>query len=233
MKKRSLLICVGSAVLLLGLWSSAAAQSTITFGNASVFGGDPHDGYGGNYGVGFYTGTVTTNGTTTSAIFICDDFLHSITQGQSWSATGSNSSSIGSVRFDASQITNPDLVNAGITTQQEYNMIGYLVTQLLTAPSSQWQYISWAIWSITDGAWHANGCTSNCTETSWYQTYVQSWVMAALNNDNTTYSFTIWTPTGSKGQEFFMLPESTLLAELLLMGMFIAFTKRRVAGTRT
>lgn len=212
--------------LLLGCSLAAAGQSTIQFNNASVYGGDPGDGYGSIFGVGLYQGTV--NGS--SALFVCDDFVHDIVNGQSWSANGTSMSNA-SGRFQASAITNPD-VKGKVTTQQEYNMVGYLVSLLQSSPTSQWQYISWAIWSITDGVWHTRGCTTNCTETAWYINHVQALVLAALAHDNQTYSFTIWTPTGGSGQEFIQLPESALLAELLMMFSFVGFAswKRSRAG---
>lgn len=198
--------------------AGAAAQSTIVFNNASVFGGDPA--YG-SFGVGIYNGTVNGVG----AQFICDDFLHDIVNGNTWSAWQNSTNPVtggpDGNRFVATNITNPQLTGLGLTTQQEYNMIGYLVTQILTGPSSQWQYLSWAIWSITDGAWHQKGGCTTC-EDAWYQTNVAPLVAAALAHDGTTYNFTVWTPTGTLGQEFLQVAESSLTAELLTqIGVFL------------
>jgi hypothetical protein len=215
MKTSSILLVLGLAVLLC-FSAGAVAQSTIVFSNAPVFGGDPA--YG-SFGVGIYNGSVNGVG----AQFVCDDFLHDITGGDFWSAwqnsTNPVNGGLNDNRFGPATITNPDLTGMGLTQQQEYNMIGYLVTQILTGPSTQWQYLSWAIWSITDGAWESK--TVPGSEDNWYTTNVAPLVAAALLNKNTLYNFTVWTPTANIGQEFLQVAESSLTAELLTqIGVF-------------
>lgn len=168
-----------------------------------------NDTYDGAY-VGIYRGLVGNSKTLTN--FVCDDYLHTIHGGMSWSAYVNSSNPPTGDEFSPGSITDPDVT--GITQQlQEYNMITWLVEQIFLDPSNskgQWGAFSGAIWSITDDAW-ANGNDPTKGESDLYTktTYggltAQEEVLAALGhaNDTTLPVFTVFTPTGSTGQEFY------------------------------
>jgi len=78
-----------SLVAVLVLAMPALAQTAViqfhTVGTVGVYNG---------YYAGVYKGTVTINGQTTNANFICDDFLTDINNGQSWDANINNSQGV-------------------------------------------------------------------------------------------------------------------------------------------
>ena len=210
MKGRFFVAFLGFAAVLGLAVASYAGDVTIKFTNPKSA---PHNTYGGFY-VGIYLGTV--NGAQTE--FVCDDFLHDIVGSQQWSAVpGSTNPVSGGVEFSPGSITNPDLPS-GLTQQDEYNMITYLADQIFADQdnsNAQWGYLSWAIWSITDGAWNYDGGT-------YYTNPVKTYVQDALNNALTNNGdLNVYTPDPNKdGQEFLSpVPEA---GSVLLLGIFLA-----------
>ena len=192
MKGRFLALTLSFAALT-GLSGTAVAgpltPGTITF--------QATDGvaYGGDY-VGIYLGTV--NGGPGITDFICDDFDHEISTGESWTATvGSTNPVTPNVRFGPADITNPDLIGQVSTVQQDYNMITYLANQIYADPTNSkgdWGYLSWAIWSINSDSWNS----------PYYTIQVQAFETDALQHENDDNGdLTVYTPaTGQPGQEF-------------------------------
>ena len=227
----------------------AGSQTVIIqFNNVS-----PYDGvYGGGY-AGIYTGTV--NGQ--AATFICDDFINEITYGQSWDANVNSSQGVtqngnDNVRYAPSNqgqydISNPYLLGLGLTQQQEYNMISWLVEQILNDPNNadgNWASYAGAIWSTADGGWKVSSYTqlNGGTETAQY--FVQQAYENAVVNAVPVPTYTVYTPNGHSctgcnslnGQEFFSpnviaTPEPPLAvilgADLLLLGMAVVLLRCR------
>jgi len=171
---------------LLGAAISASATSTpvIQFNNIN-----PNDGVYADAYAGIYDGTV--NGVQTQ--FICDDFLNDITNGQSWYAnanTNNLSTNTEPVRylggltgqFDSGEyyMSNPNLApgstmngvtipsgqGGGITQQEEYNMISWLVSQMFADQNNgdgNWASMAGAIWSIADDGWNNGSGGFSCS----------------------------------------------------------------------
>jgi len=209
-----------ASVLGLILWATPAFSGTVSIHFAGPVNA-PNNTYGGVY-VGLYQGTV--NNVTTN--FVCDDFLHGINEGQNWTANVGNATpnSVSSTaEFSWSDVSNPDLkslVGAGnsLSPSQLYSMIIYLAEQIFNDPTNskgQWAYLSWAIWSITDGAWQYK---------AYYTATVKDDITSAFNameNGTVTGSLIVYTPCpASTGQEFLGTPEpaTTLLLCLALLG---------------
>jgi len=201
MKRRLGILVLGVAVVF-GLETTAfGGNVTITFTkNTASYGG---------VGVGIYQGSV--NGGPTLAQFVCDDFLHGISNNQSWTASvGSTNPTSSGLRFGPSNVSNPLLTGQSLTQQEIYNMVTYLALQIFSDPTNShgnWGYLSWAIWSITDGAWN----------NPYYTSQVSSFVQAALaRKDTNNGDLVVYTPvSGQPGQEFLSTPEP---GSILLMG---------------
>jgi len=256
-RRFSILLLGMVAALVLARPTFAQSTSLVIFNTVPSYEG-VYDGY---YG-GLYQGTV--NGVATN--FVCDDFLTDINYGQSWNAYNNNSSSVGpgtggtqgggntagspgtGVRYaptalyndDIYVISNPQLKGLGLTQQQEYNMIGWLVGQIFSDPTNQqghWGSLAGAIWSIADDGWN-NGSgqfnssylSANCP--SWAPncgTTAQEYVQEALAHDNSASNFAIYTPEGyctslgcinsaNNGQEFWAQTPEPAAITLLAWG---------------
>jgi len=193
---------------------------------------DPSAIYNGFY-AGIYNGLL--NGK--PATFICDDYLHEIGSGTSWQASVNSNNPPTGDRFNPSTNTNPLLLKdsnneysgSSLTSQQEeYNMITWLVVQIISDPTDknhEWAALSGAIWSITDtawGQWDSDGDSytynSNYTKKGGKGYSAYDYVGMALSNKDDTNlpKFTVYTPTGTYGQEFYGTPEA---ATTLLLGL--------------
>jgi len=235
-----------AAVLVGACFASRAFAGTavIQFNNVSSYDGV----YDGAYS-GVYYGTV--NGQ--SATFICDDFVNDITYGQSWDANVNSNQNVGganNVRYLGSggtgtyYINNPNLTpgstyafqglpSGGLSQQQEYNMISWLVEQMLNDTNNHdgnWASYAGAIWSTADDGWNNGSGGFNAfylnqnggTETAQY------FVQEALGHDNDTNlpTYAVYTPNGlscsgcsNNGQEFFSpVPENWSFTDSL--GLF-------------
>jgi len=176
-RRFSILFVSVVAVLVLAM-SASGQEVQITFTNPV---NAPNNTDGGVY-VGLYQGYINNN-RSTPTYFVCDDFLHDISEGQSWNAKSGITNPVSStVEFSWSNVTNYDLqqwvtgtgtydghADLGLTSvlnvQQMYSMITYLADQIFADPtnsSGQWGNLSFAIWSTTDSAWAS--CEPYCTE---------------------------------------------------------------------
>lgn len=245
--KRLFLTLVVSLVAALALATPALAATIIKFNSSSSY----DKGYDGS-NAGVYLGTV--NGQNTQ--FICDDFINEIQAGQSWYAyNNTNSPNVSTgptgVRYAPTgygqyNISNPDLapaVNAGLTQQQEYNMIAWLVGKIFSDPTNQnlnWASEAGAIWSIADGGWSGTcsgvgpyNCsylsTNNDTSGLTTKTYVQD---ALAYKDTSFPKYNVYTPYAGpncgqgnnpscNGQEFWA--ETPEAATPLLLGLATIF----------
>jgi len=168
-----------------------------------------------------YYGTV--NGVANTLI-VCDDFVHEVYPGESWTANVTNFSDLSGVRFQSPA--------AGVTLA--YEQAGWLLGQLMSAPASQTGNISFAIWAIFEP-------TATEADSGWTTgaNSAASWLAAAedptLDASFTTAEFSnisILTPTDSgpgSAQEYltivptpeprtFMLLAAGLLSLLLISG---------------
>jgi len=237
--------------------SFATSTSLIQFNTVSQYDGV----YDGDY-AGIYLGTVTQNGQTTQAQFICDDFISEITYGQSWNAYNNtnNPLSQGSqgVRYAPSgqsqyDMSNPNLIqgsgmtlagvpSSGLSQQQEYNMIAWLVGQLFSDTNNHdgnWASLAGAIWSTADGGWNDGhgGFNSSYLGTNGGTETAQWYLEQALTHQNDNLpNYNVYTPFAApncgqpnqpscNGQEFFSpAPEAatTMLLSLSLLsaGLF-------------
>jgi len=173
-----------SLVVALFLATPTFAQEILFTGAAS---GDP--GYGPESGsAGVYNGYVLTGGQPISTNFVCDDYNHTIGGGQNWSVTVTQYAVQGvssGVEFDAlpngleadeglgsgapsgnTNLSNADFKTGGsignITIATEYDMIAWLVTEILDNPSATANNAAYngAIWAITDDGWNTGDYTS-------------------------------------------------------------------------
>jgi hypothetical protein len=222
-------------VLLALLLASAASASTITFNSASV--------YAYNFGVGVYQGTVgdaNTNDNAVPASFVCDDFWTDISAGQSWQATVGNTDPAVGLLFSA-PASEPFLEAHGpFTTQQDYDMVGYLANEIFANPTGpNVAAYSFAIWSVNDPAAYtaAQGVGGGFGSTvlsdmqaAYYATY----------NGHDPANLIVYTPTGCTGyncdaQEFLAqapvpeLPTGAMLSGLALLGLAYSNARRKFA----
>jgi hypothetical protein len=138
MKNRVLGLVGITLVALLCFALPAFGQDNIYF-NGSYSGDVYSGGPDGSVGTGFYGGSI--NGTNT--VFVCDDYGHDISAGETWKANGVNAASLTST-------TGLQFASIGLGG---YTELAYLVNQMFTtSPNSANQSaISQAIWYITGG----------------------------------------------------------------------------------
>ncbi len=192
-KRLTILSCL-SALLLFGFSATAVADTinlTLTGVNGAV--------HGGVY-VNPYFGTI--NGGPQVAI-VCIDFDHSVSIGQSWTATVSTFADLSQVRFQGA--TPAD-------TLRMYQEAAWLSIQLSSHPADLGN-ISFAIWAIF---------SSNALNSSGFTQGAQYWLTLAQNQTYTAGQFSnfrILTPTatGSNSpQEYVtMVPEPS---SMILLG---------------
>jgi len=158
--------------------------------------------FNGDY-AGLYDGKV--NGVKTE--FVCDDFLHNISGGESWTANVNSSAPVNpdpttGNRFGPGTINNPLLTVLNLTQQEEYNMITWLVEQIFADPSNsnhQWGAYQGAIWAITDSAWQDGDYTA-----SYGGLTAKGEVIAAEAYKDVPAARIVYTPAeGQPGQEFY------------------------------
>lgn len=148
-----------------------------------------------------YNGTVTYNGSTfnASSTIICDDYAHNIVNGESWTTTGMQASTltaanIGETRFGST---------IGVTGYAE---VANLVTQMLSTSSLQQQAdLSAALWWITSGGTKSgstytySGVTLDANAAALLSAVLNtssSSLLAALAKDTNLW---ILTPTAGQG----------------------------------
>jgi len=194
--KNRFAILVASLVVAVA-FAAPASAGTLVFTGAPVSAG--------GVGVGLYNGTY--NGI--SMKFVCDDFKDHISTPETWEA------SVGTVApwsppagyyFHGSDVLNPFMTSVDgdgdsvdgtnnaktYTDQQVYNMVAYLATQIYHSPTSEWGYLSFAIWGLTDGAYTDPYYVAN------EDTHIDGYLTAAYNAvvvNNKTFVATIYTPT--------------------------------------
>jgi len=148
-----------------------------------------------------YNGTVTYGGSTFNAgsTIICDDYSHNVVNGESWTATGMQASTL-----TGSNITDTRFGSTiGVTGYAE---VANLVSQMLSTGNSQQQAdLSAAIWWITSGGtkvgstYSFNGVTLDANAASLLSAVLStssSTLLAALAKDTNLW---ILTPTAGQG----------------------------------
>jgi len=158
---------------------------------------------------------------------VCDDFMSSVVNGESWSAVTS---------------TYPSLSNVKFSGLAQYEEVGYLVQQMFANISNPTAvgYISWAIWDIFTPGVSANDPYGTLTASQ--QTQINSWLTKAQNNYSTgNYSnLVVYTPIpgsqipGTMGtpQEYIGIvpapePSTMLLVALGIAGLFVLSCSKR------
>ena len=136
---------------------------------------------GSNVMGGVYVGPYNFTVGGQSMQLVCDDFLSTVVNGESWTAVTSTYPSLSNVKF------------SGLV---QYEEIGYLVQQMfanITNPAVV-GYISWAIWDVFSPGVSASDPYG--TLTSAQQTQIGSWLTKATNNYSTgNYSnLVVYTP---------------------------------------
>lgn len=232
---------IGLAALLFALpalGQSNGSTFTVTFSstdNSIIVG----DGYADPY-----NGTVSYNGSivNSNGLIICDDYSHNITNGQTWSATG----------MQASTLTDSNVGNTRFGSA--INLIGYaevasLVTQMLGTTNKQQQAdLSAAIWWITTGGtksgtgtYSFNGITLNTNAASLLTAVLNTGstaLLAALAKDTNLWILTPADGSSASPQEMWMsVPEGgAALLYLLLAGGCcfgaITFSARKGCATQ-
>jgi hypothetical protein len=178
--------------------------------------------------VGAYTATI--NGVSTQVV--CDDYADDSYLNESWNASVTNSSSLGSTKWQS---------------PSGYNEAAWLITQMMKS-SNQTTVgeIQYAIWGIFDSSAITNLTNFNTT----YGQAAQGWINMAAANSNT--NFLVYTPvagtatcgggpcpTSGPPQEFLVVPapESpfliTLAGYMLGLALITVFLRRRIVWTRS
>ena len=190
------------------------------------------DNAGSNVMGGVYVGPYNFTVGGQSMQLVCDDFLSTVINGESWNAVTSTYPSLSNVKF------------SGLV---QYEEIGYLVQQMWANIGNPTVvgYISWAIWDV-----FSPGVSSSDpygTLTSAQQTQINGWLDRAVNNYSTgNYSnLIVYTPiAGSQlpsnmgsPQEYIGIvpapePSTVLLLTLGIAGLLILsrFKKFRLAA---
>lgn len=148
-----------------------------------------------------YNGTVTYSGSTFNAgnTIICDDYNHNIVNGESWTATGMQASTLTAANIDDVRFGSA----IGVTGYAE---VADLVSQMLSTGNKQQQAdISSAIWWITSGGaksgstYSFNGVTLDANAVALLTAVLNtssSTLLAALAQDTNLW---ILTPTAGQG----------------------------------
>jgi hypothetical protein len=189
-----------------------------------------------------YSGTVSYNGSivNSNGLIICDDYSHNIYNGENWSATGMQASTltvgnVGNTRF------------GGTTTGLiMYAEVASLVTQMLGTTNNQQQAdLSAAIWWITSAGakngstYSFNGVTLDANATVLLNAVLNTTpaaLLAALAKDTNLWILTPTDGSSTSPQEMWMsVPEGgTALLYLLLAGVCcfgaITFNARKGVG---
>ncbi len=227
MYRRCGLAIAATLLLALGLAATAFAGTvTITFTSASSY-DNTYDGF---Y-AGIYNGYVNN----TPAQFVCDDFLTEIGDGQMWSAYSNINNPVSSgptgVKYTGSTggfpISNPQLVGLGLTQQQEYNMVTWLVQQIFNDPTNSkgdWGALGGAIWAITDGGWNNSDYTGTVYGSGAYSMTAYDAVQNSLAYMNASSAlYHVYTPTVyADGQEFFSPTSAAEPSVALLLILSVA-----------
>lgn len=200
---------------------------------------------GNSYG-GVYTSPyfATVNGVATTVI--CDDFGTDSYIGEKWTANVSTVSNPTTAKFSASNVqqsTNPTTGFTGLgslTTQQAYDAVASLATQLLGVSSSSQQAIilSYAIWEVFD----FSGVESQLGSTNSVFLAAYADAEAALKSSYTGGEYSnvlIYTSTTGTPQEFISVgtvstpeaPSPVILAiDLFALGIIVLLFRRRKLG---
>ena len=158
---------------------------------------------------------------------VCDDFLSTVVNGETWNAVTS---------------TYPTLSNVKFSGLVQYEEIGYLVQQMfanITNPTVV-GYISWAIWDVFDPGVSSHDPYGTLTSTQ--QAQINSWLTQASNSYSTgDYSnLMVYTPVAGSQvpfgagppQEYIGIipapePSTVLLVAFGLAGLLIlAYSKK-------
>ena len=148
-----------------------------------------------------YTGTVTYNGSNFNAnnLIICDDYSHNVVNGENWTTTGMQASTLTASNITATRFGSTIGVNG-------YAEVANLVTQMLSTGNQQQQGdLSAAIWWITSGGTKSgntytfNGVTLDANAAALLSAVLNtssSTLLAALAKDTNLW---ILTPTAGQG----------------------------------
>jgi len=218
MTRRFSVVLMGAVVVLfLALPAFAQTTAVIQFLNADgddtygPTGPEGPDGQMETADAGIYSGTIGH----TAVDIICDDAIHNIGANDYWQATALSPGSA-STYFHPSNINNPDLVAGAYTNSpvpssisqaQMYDMLGWLVTQILsnTTTTAQKAALNGAMWSITDDGWndgsgneaaaYTGGGSANHPVTDSAQYYVEQAATEVFTDNWVPTGLTVWTPT--------------------------------------
>jgi len=222
--KRVSLLLLGLAVLF-GLSMTAFADSTDI-----LFTGVSGPNAGGVY-TGIYYGTLNNGmaNAVPNSPFICDDYPDEITEGDSWTATVSSLTNLGTTRFMPTYLNDPSL-----TQIQAYSEVAWLAENLLYGAGTNGTTdndpngISWAIWYILDNPDMTRLDPGTLSEVNNYVTAANSWLDGlpaacranpiACGDVRNIYIYT--PPTGVTSQEFLGPTPEPL--SMILMGTFLS-----------
>jgi len=200
---------------MLGLSMAAFAQGSMTL--TGVNGSN----YGGDY-TGLYYGTLSTpTGTLSNAPFVCDDYPHNISMGQTWAVTVFNLTNLSGVTY-----SNPH----GQSTLAAYAEVMWLAENLFSGTNTNGSGItdpnvlSYAIWSIMDdpAAGPSGESTAITDAKNWWASLSSSCTASgtALVACGVVTDYNIYTPNGGAGQEW-LGPATPEPLSMALLGTFL------------